>query len=120
MNIQINIRKRTLRRKKSKAKRKKKKISESYEKMNLEKKFDEKNQSEFYFYHIIPEFSEVCKTCELKRKNFVFNNEFHRHIRSCSEEPKKINNENVIFDFSIIRFIASNSLKNGFSFKSYH
>ena len=45
--------------------------SYSYEKIDLEKKFDEKNSPDAYFYIITPDSPGVCKKCEIKKKIFT-------------------------------------------------
>ena len=45
-------------------------ISKSYEKIDFEKKFDEKKSFDSYFYIITSNSSKICKKCDIKKKFF--------------------------------------------------
>lgn len=64
---------------------------------------------------------DICKKCDVIKKNFKFNNLFHIHIRECIHEFKSII-ETSQMKFSIlfvIKFSVSSIVKNNLSFRNY-
>ena len=94
---------------------------ESYEKIDPNEKYNENDSNIQYLYNLTSEFSEVCRKCEISKKNFISNNSFHAHIRVCKNQSVKVTTSSFvkISNFSIIEFSTSITVDNEFEFRSY-